>query len=218
MGLNPQMLSLIWLSCPINYASLTLSTANPSNNLFVGSNSNTPPPQASAMMSGNSVHSVHSTTWTLIIFNGTLRLSMPWIKTTSSGSMTYMTAKMTSGNFWASVIRLEGQNKVYQAQRSKLQADLVLTQMIATQALKRVKCSHNVEPQDTSPWAGPSWFTSPLTTWTHSQAHWSNSDITIKSTSCSPLIKVISWPPTPYPVLATVSMTRLFTVDWGRRE
>ena len=47
---------------------------------------------------------------------------------------------------WASVVLLEGQNKVYQAQISKLQAKLAPTQTITIQALKRAKHSHHVKP------------------------------------------------------------------------
>ena len=51
------------------------------------------------------------------------------------------------GRIWALIVLLEGQNKVYQVQISKLQTDLILAQTTATRALKRAKRSHNVEPE-----------------------------------------------------------------------
>ena len=120
------------------------------------------------------------------------------------------------GRIWASIVLLEGQNKVYQAQISKLQADLVLAQTTTTRALKRAKCSHNIEPRDTSLCAGPSQYTSPPSACTRSRACQSGSIITVKSASRSPSIEVISRPPTPYP--ATRQSVRATPVPHDHRE
>ena len=74
------------------------------------------------------------------------------------------------GRLWASIIILEGLNKDLKNEISTLRADLVLAQTTATRALKRAKRSHNVEPRDASPRAGPSRFTSPPSARTRSRA------------------------------------------------
>ena len=103
------------------------------------------------------------------------------------------------GRLWASIIILEGLNKDLKNEISTLRADLVLAQTTATRALKRAKRSHNVEPRDASPRAGPSRFTSPPSARTRSRARRSGSIISVRSTTRSPSIEVVSRPPTPYP-------------------